>query len=401
MANTWGRPSRDGDTVAVNQFFRGWSITYDKEGNQLVAREYPTTQLQGRFSRTQRYATTLDPLSFRPMTAWQNSHFTTRYTSNRIERYKDGEYMDVLEVDRRFLTNPQRTTMMRLAGLNSTGRAELKNFPTGQAGTQALLKLGDRKMNLGEAILEARSSYSTAIGLTTKIVKIMRYARRGQWNRIRSNLGLKGNHTYVSKRFADNWLEYSYGILPLLNDATDAWSLYQEGLSRKPLMVSVERNISRSHLTTHDDATLICTVSSRRTTRCKLYARLSHDFVDNVQRLGLINPVELAWVSVPFSFMVDWILPIGSVLEASTARAGLVFVDGSMSAKSEWTSAFTIPLPKSSSRYTYGGNVSGLVSGSAYTRQKLYSFPRPTLWMASPFSLSRATSLLAILRQLT
>lgn len=400
MADTWGRASRNGDSLTVNRDYRGWNITYDSMGNQLVAREYPTSQLQYQSNRTGRTATVLNGLSFRPMTNWQSSEYRVTYDSNRVERYRDGTYMDVLEVDRRFLSATQRRNILRLAGLNSSGRVDFTHFPTGQAGTQALLKLGDRKLSLGEAILEARSSFNTAVHLTTKVAKIMRYARRGQWNNIRSNLGLKGNHTYVSKRFADNWLEYSYGIMPLVNDATDAWTLYQEGLSRKPLMLSVERNITRSFSATHDDATLICSVAGRRSTRCKLYARLNNAFVDNIQRLGLINPVELGWAMMPFSFMVDWVLPIGSVLEASTARSGLVFVDGSMSGKTTWSSSFTIPLPKPSGRYTYGGAVRGHMSGSAYKRQKLYSFPQPVLWIASPFSISRATSLLAIVRQL-
>jgi hypothetical protein len=43
----------------------------------------------------------------------------------------------------------------------------------------------------------------------------------------------------------------------------------------------------------------------------ELYEELS------LQRsLGLVNPAEIAWEVVPYSFVVDWFLPIGSYISA-------------------------------------------------------------------------------------
>jgi hypothetical protein len=43
----------------------------------------------------------------------------------------------------------------------------------------------------------------------------------------------------------------------------------------------------------------------------ELYEELS------LQRsLGLVNPLEIAWEVVPYSFVVDWFLPVGSYIAA-------------------------------------------------------------------------------------
>jgi hypothetical protein len=44
---------------------------------------------------------------------------------------------------------------------------------------------------------------------------------------------------------------------------------------------------------------------------------------------GFTNPLNLAWEILPFSFVLDWFLPIGPYLETLSAFDGLVLVDGS------------------------------------------------------------------------
>lgn len=40
-------------------------------------------------------------------------------------------------------------------------------------------------------------------------------------------------------------------------------------------------------------------------------------------QLGLINPATVAWEVVPFSFLVDWFLPVSRFLESQTDTLGL------------------------------------------------------------------------------
>jgi hypothetical protein len=43
---------------------------------------------------------------------------------------------------------------------------------------------------------------------------------------------------------------------------------------------------------------------------------------------GFTNPINLAWEVLPYSFVVDWFLPIGPYLETLSAFDGLAFLDG-------------------------------------------------------------------------
>jgi hypothetical protein len=44
---------------------------------------------------------------------------------------------------------------------------------------------------------------------------------------------------------------------------------------------------------------------------------------------GFTNPINLLWELIPFSFVADWFLPIGSYLEALKAWEGATFLGGS------------------------------------------------------------------------
>lgn len=431
MADQWGRASRPGDSGQTSYLVYGWLDTLDPDGNVLTTRRYDSYPVLDYYNRSGRTASVIRPDGLRPPSGWTNVSYQIRYLNDIVKRFdSDKGYVDVVERNRKFLTSPQLQTLLRAAALSSTGRPDFGLFPLSQARTQALLKLGDRKMSLGESILEARSTLATAVNLTHRVYRLQRYARRGQWGRLAHDLGigtkvryrrgpdgkvLRDSHgkpividkKFVeriapdSRKFANQWLEYSYGIIPILLDASDAWNLFKDGLSRNPLIFAVERNIVRHHRETGLQSGIDFNVESTRTTRVKVYAQLNKSFTDNIQRLGLINPVELGWaVGVPFSFVIDWFLPIGSMLEASTARSGLTFISGTESAKSEWTAYFDIPLPKDTTRYQYFGRSNGIASGSCYYRRVYYSFPSAGLWVQSPFSISKVTTLLSLLRQI-
>jgi len=115
--------------------------------------------------------------------------------------------------------------------------------------------------------------------------------------------------------------------------------------------------------------------------------------------MGLINPAEVAWELTPWSFVVDWFIPVGNFLEALTARAGVTFIDG--------CSAYKVVSDR---HMTYMGYDSGALPLTnsfgitshceSYTRRKLGGFPYPGFYYKSPFSSKHALNALALVRQL-
>jgi len=119
---------------------------------------------------------------------------------------------------------------------------------------------------------------------------------------------------------------------------------------------------------------------------------------------GFTNPINLLWEVIPYSFVVDWLLPIGPYLEQLHAWDGLEFVKG-----------FQVRIVKRVTfyDYAYSGKLYpaeptdlNMVQDSGqfrqehiiYERDPLTSFPSMTFpTLKNPASLSHALNGLALL----
>jgi hypothetical protein len=62
----------------------------------------------------------------------------------------------------------------------------------------------------------------------------------------------------------------------------------------------------------------------RHSVRLQATLLLTNPNLGLASRMGLVNPLSIAWEVVPFSFVVDWFLPVGNFLENLTSLAGTV-----------------------------------------------------------------------------
>lgn len=196
----------------------------------------------------------------------------------------------------------------------------------------------------------------------------------------------------VDRVIAGNYLQYVYGFAPLMQDIHGISELAKSA-GQKPLFVSGSGTAVRmlesdelfySNASWDQDEYMQLGAEAR--TKCKLWAKLSPEYsvTRTLNQLGLLNPASLVWELVPFSFVVDWVLPIGPVLSALTAPAGLDFVDGSISRRVSAHGDFTV-IPwgwtnTTTLEKTPGG---GAVAYEGYTRQRVSSWPQPGLWVDS------------------
>jgi hypothetical protein len=132
---------------------------------------------------------------------------------------------------------------------------------------------------------------------------------------------------------------------------------------------------------------------SNRSHKVILWAGLSDQIGREVNQIGLANPLSIAWEVVPFSFVVDWGLPIGNVLEALTATRGLEFIggcsivrgEGTIEAELKPTGTNTVLTPRTVECEYFSAR-----------RTKYGTFPRPMPYAKSPFSTSNTLSALAL-----
>jgi hypothetical protein len=90
---------------------------------------------------------------------------------------------------------------------------------------------------------------------------------------------------------------------------------------------------------------------------------LANNALQKLKSVGLTNPLEIAWEVVPYSFVVDWMLPIGDAISAIDYDAGLDFLSGSLTQRidTEYTLVGQTKVPKISMNVRGSGRYFSLV----------------------------------------
>lgn len=213
-------------------------------------------------------------------------------------------------------------------------------------------------------------------------------------------------------------LQNAYAVTPLVNDI---YGVVDE-LNAKDL-----KDPKRYALTSHGDAKVMklhsntgvatplsgITIDLAERTevhegyRCRLDAYIESDLLVSLASLGVTNPALLAWELLPFSFVVDWALPIGSYLDAFDSPVGLKFRGGSLTRRLQWKRKISIASVRSSSPYRVirGYTNHGLPNKASFTyvKRSVYTgFPGPMMVsFKNPISSSHVRNALALLVQLT
>lgn len=227
------------------------------------------------------------------------------------------------------------------------------------------------------------------------------YARylRGEQRRARRALG-KGRST--SNKVGGAWLEYQYALMPLIYDIYGTLEALREGLRGSELLFSVQRTIGgpldASKLVAATGA--VDTAGSvRQSARVVYVGRMDPTLITAMVELGLINPWAVSWELVPFSFVIDWLVPIGPLLESFTAPLGVHYVDGYLDRLVYGSFDATRTNP-GSGLYIKGDKPSAKIKIMAFRRSTFLTWPIAGLYFRSPFSyphVATAISLLAVL----
>lgn len=157
--------------------------------------------------------------------------------------------------------------------------------------------------------------------------------------------------------FANLWLEFQYGWRPLLSDIYGAAEQIADTYyRRKPTEVaaSASNSFTRSlqvgsHYVLGTQFVQIATTTDKVSARCLFQFGEDDNTLSFATKTGLTNPALLAWELVPYSFVVDWFVPIGTYLSNIDALVGMNFTRASRSIKidsvttTKWVKTTTNP----------------------------------------------------------
>jgi hypothetical protein len=165
-------------------------------------------------------------------------------------------------------------------------------------------------------LAEGRKSLQTIARAANAIAGTIYHARRGNFNAASKSLrGYERPHGGAggggnSGNIAKNHLEIKYGIKPILNDAYNS-AITLAHLSSAPVEQVVTVTHRRNGSIVPD---AVAKYSGYAFTAAKLKCILTE--VDVIKMIGLTDPATVAWELVPYSFVADWFIPIGTFLEA-------------------------------------------------------------------------------------
>lgn len=186
--------------------------------------------------------------------------------------------------------------------------------------------------------------------------------------------GLRRSGIGKLKLIGSLWLQFQYGWLPTLSSV---YGVADESLRYVANNLSTYRgNGSATDSDLYNDTKGQFTVGvlCQRKTQVKIAVTVDNSKVLDLARWTSLNPISIGWELMPFSFVVDWFVDVGSYLrEAETALLyGRAFTGGFVSTYRESKGTGTrISLP-------YGFSVfDGEVKRVQFNRTVLNSFPFP------------------------
>lgn len=226
------------------------------------------------------------------------------------------------------ILNPSGGSLLPAAIYN---RAVVSNLQK-RAEVEAKLKFSNSGLDYGEALASIDKQLLSIAELTTRVVYAWRSVRKGNFRLAAKHLGItRANLNFKSA--SEAWLAFEYGWRPLLQDIHREAELGLDLLKGRPDIVRVTRRVAEELLAPKPAAgpyweQYTCQSKAECTVEVKLWARPSNQYLAYLSSINLVNPLYIAWAAMPYSFVIDWLLPIGDWLSSVTSPLGLQFTGG-------------------------------------------------------------------------
>lgn len=200
---------------------------------------------------------------------------------------------------------------------------------------------------------------------------------------------------------AGMWLQYTYGIKPLLGSiygvADNLVDVHINRIKHVRARGTVSGKFSRLALTDYNNGTTVWNANGVTKSSCTIIASVENPRQD-IARWASLNPASIAWELTPYSFVVDWFVDVGGYLR--NLETGFLY-------NSRWVKGTRTDLWSGSGSINHTGTgdwtfrVSGPVNWCTIDRTILASYPLPDppslkVQLGSSRLLS-AASLLAVL----
>jgi hypothetical protein len=206
--------------------------------------------------------------------------------------------------------------------------------------TKLRLAIKDQKVNLAQTLAEYGQAQKMFVSNATTIAESLRALRRGDYKKVFKTLKLPPKQ--LRGTISNRWLELQYGWMPLLQDLHGTVEELQASFARpRTRKINVRATAEEREIRDHQGwipaLQRYGKTDSYAKTTVKVVAYLRQESLTS-SRLGFTNPVNLAWELLPYSFVIDWFIPIGDWLNSLDAAIGLDGIIGTVTTKTKYIS---------------------------------------------------------------
>lgn len=268
---------------------------------------------------------------------------------------------------------------------------------------QALLKLNQQKVGISVMVAELSETVAYFASKAIGVVRFIGAIKRGKYHNALKAIGISRQAFYLQmpKTVAARFLEWKFAIKPLLHDIDDVQKVLNSKLAELDMQLYIvaegkhERKIKQPAQSYWGENTypyaykLSTGYDLTQTTRTKLYARIDDMELLVQKALGLDTLAPAVYEMLPWSWLIDYAVNMGDVLQAYSATKGLTFISGYNSTRTYGTAEqlkYTSNYSDGTAPFNYAERheYSVKVGVNSYNRIALTKFPLPRLSYVLP-----------------
>jgi hypothetical protein len=167
--------------------------------------------------------------------------------------------------------------------------------------------------NLGVNLGQLNQTTSMLASNLSKLGHAALALKRGNFAAAARQLGARPRGTRLKGTdVSGRWLELQYGWMPLIGDSYEAMKAFEaisQGPRKKTFRTSIKSEV-KGNCAQAGGANATADVQHKKYIQYEMSEEL-----DVQRQLGLLDPASVLWELTPWSFVIDWFIPIGTYLD--------------------------------------------------------------------------------------
>lgn len=278
---------------------------------------------------------------------------------------------------------------------------------------RALSRAKAQQIDLAMAFATRRSTFELLASSAAQLAKAYSQARQRNFAGAARTLGIRNSVRPGTKSASSGWLQLQFGWMPLMSDIYGAYGELTTNHPKDGELVVVRASDRHAEATetvfthypwssSYTGAKVKRRLIATRDVKVSYWYVLNSEALHAASRNGLTDPLVVAWDVLPFSFVADWLFPVGQYLRNLTADVGFTYKGGSRTyfeRREVVDKSIEVIKPTHSTRQITGtATVKGAARGVKMERLAVPS-PKAEMYIKNPFSTFTVVTSFSLLLQ--